>query len=107
MSCCVCDKTFTSKDFSRLDSEGTRVILQGRVYAVIKPSEAGYTPFRDYCTVTLYPNKGKVKYLKFQTEDEMLRWGFVPGTCIRCSGCLHLIDGKELVFDVHDVTALS
>ena len=95
-----------SDDFSAIEKQGRRVILQGVIYAIISPDEAHYPPFSDYFTVSLYPRKGRVRYIKFRTRDEVERWHFIPGERIRCEGCLHEVDGKELVFDLTKVEFL-
>jgi len=80
--------------------------LQGRIYAIINSEDAYYPPFSDYFTVTLYPRKGRVKYLKFESQDELSKCGFVQGNRVRCEGCLHEADGKQIVFDVAEVELL-
>lgn len=112
MNCPVCNDSPQSNDFSIIEKRGKRVILKGEIHAIISPSEAHYPPFSDYFTVSLYPRKGKmkVKYLKFKTLNELEKWGFIKGVeCrqIRCEGCLHEADGKELVFDITSVEFLS
>ncbi|MBI2303926.1 MAG: hypothetical protein HYU86_04160 [Chloroflexi bacterium] len=89
-----------------VEKRGRRVILQGAIYAIVGPDDANYTPFSDYFTVSLYPRKGRVKYLKFKTQSELNKWGFIRETRIRCEGCLHETDGKEIVFDVTKVEFL-
>jgi len=73
------------------------------------PDKFKVSPFSDFLTVSIYPRKGKgkgVKYLKFRTQDELERCGFSPNMKIRCEGCLHTIDDKEIVFDVTKVEFL-
>jgi len=53
------------------------------------------------------PRRGKVKYLKFKTRDEVNKSGLIAGEVIRCDGCLHEADGREVVFDVTGVVSLS
>jgi len=79
--------------------EGKRVALQGTVYAVI-PAHYTYSPFKDYFTVSLYPKKGRVKYLKFRSQDELERWSFEPKSSYIVYGCMHNADGKELLFAI-------
>jgi len=100
MTCPICTRRHISDDVCVVDSKGTRVILQGRINAIIAPNEANYSPFADYYTVSLYPRKGRVKYLKFETKEELDRWGLSREDHIRCQGCLHNADGREIVFDV-------
>jgi len=80
--------------------------LQGKVYAVIRSNEAPYPPFADYHTVSLYTRRSLVKYLKFRTPAEQDKWEFEPDSRIRCKGCIHEADGKQLVFDVSEVEFL-
>lgn len=106
MPCPICTGQYLSNDFSVIEKEGKRVILQGVIYAVISPHKAHYRPFSNYFTVSLYPEKGKVKYLKFGTKDEIEKWNFIREKRIRCEGCLHRVDDKELVFDIANVKFL-
>ena len=62
-----------------------------------------YSPFKNYTTVSLYPRKGKVKYLKFKTQQELERWPLEEKRSFIVRGCLHIVDGKELVFDITEV----
>jgi len=102
--CPICTGSTLSNDFSMIKRHGARVIIQGEIHAIDEDHQ--YPPFSDYFTVTLYPRKGRVKYLKFRTRDELKKWGFSEGRRIRCEGCLHDVDGKEIVFDVTKVEFL-
>ena len=102
MVCPVCSGGQIPQDCSTVEKQGRRVIVQGRVYAII-PANYTYSPFRNYLTVSLYPRKGKVKYLKFKTQEELNHWLFEEGKSFVVHGCLHIADGKELVFDVTQV----
>ena len=104
MGCPICTDSSFSDDFSMIKRHGTRVIVQGGIRAIDEDHQ--YPPFSDHFTVTLYPRKGRVKYLKFRTQDELKKWGFIEGKRIRCEGCLHEVDGKEIVFDVTKVEFL-
>ena len=97
-----------SDDFNVIERHGTRVIIQGVIRAIVDADDprCRYPPLSDHSTVTLYPHKGRVKYLKFGTQDELKKWGFIEGKRIRCEGCLHEVDGKEIVFDVTKVQFL-
>lgn len=104
MGCTVCNgNKKLPDDVSTIDKQGIRKVFQGKIYAVVRPGEACYSPFANYCTVSLYPRKGRVKYLKFAKQKELDKWAFAPGARIRCEGCLHIADGYELVFDVKKV----
>lgn len=103
MSCPICSGKPLPEDVSIVEKEGKRVILQGVVRAIISPDKAHYPPFSTYFTIPLYPRKGSVKYLKFGTKEELIKWGFVRGKPIQCEGCLHIIDGKEVIFDITNV----
>ena len=96
MSCPVCTGSYLPNDVSVVEKRGRRVILQGVVYAIVSPNEAHYPPFSDCFTVSLYPRRGRVKYLKFRTQDELKKWQFMQGMRIRREGCLHEADGKRL-----------
>ena len=100
--CPICTGERLPRDAS-LAKQGTFTVLRGRVNAVVHPEEASYTPFGNYCTVPLYPRKGRVKYLKFRTSHELDRWGMKRDDRIEAKGCLHDVDGKELIFDVRDI----
>ena len=107
MGCPICSGSLLSDNFSVIERQGRRVIIQGEIHAIMSPDEAHVPPFSDFFTVSLYPSKGKVKYLKFRTRDEIERWGFIPNRHIRCEGCLHKVDEKEIVFDVTKVEFLG
>ncbi len=109
MSCPVCTGANLPDDVSVVDRPGRRVMLQGRINAVVSPDEASFSPFGDHFTVTLYPRRGRVKYLKFGTRHAQERWRLARGMSIRCSGRLHRAANgieKEVVFDVADVEIL-
>jgi len=109
MGCPICSGSLLSDDFSVIEKQGRRVIIQGNVYAIMNPDEkTRVPPFSDFFTVSIYPRKkgSGVKYLKFRTQDELEEWGFIPNRKIRCEGCLHKVDEKEIVFDVTKVEFL-
>ncbi|HEX74547.1 MAG TPA: ricin-type beta-trefoil lectin domain protein [Dehalococcoidia bacterium] len=110
MACPVCSGERIPQDCSVIEKRGKRVIVQGRVYAIIDTeglTKANYSPFAKYLTVSLYPRKGRVKYLKFKTQQELDRWSFEKDNSFIVHGCLHVADGKELVFDVTQVEPVS
>ena len=103
MACPICKGERIPQDCSVIDERGKREIVQGRVYAIISEDTlaiANYSPFATYLTVSLYPRKGRVKYLKFKTQAELNHWPFEEGKSFIVHGCLHIADGKELVFDI-------
>jgi hypothetical protein len=102
MVCPVCHGHRLPTDASVAEEQGKRVSLQGKVYAIIPPNYT-YSPFRNYGTVSLYPRKGRVKYLKFKTVQELERWPFERRKNFIVYGCLHVVDGKELVFHITQV----
>lgn len=102
MGCPICDGEQIPSDASLVEKQGKRVAVQGKVYAIIPPDYT-YSPFRNYATVSLYPRKGKVKYLKFKTHQELERWPFERDISFIVHGCLHVADAKELVFDITQV----
>ncbi len=105
-SCPVCGGERIPNDCSVIEERDKRVILKGRVYAIIDMaglSQANYSPFANYLTVSLYPRKGRVKYLKFRTQQELDRWPFEQGASFIVHGCLHVADEKQLVFNVMQV----
>ncbi len=106
MGCPICSGSLLSDNFSVIERQGRKVIIQGIIRAIMSPDESHVPPFSDLFTVTIYPSKGKVKYLKFRTREELERWGFIPEKRIRCEGCLHKTDEKEIVFDVTTVEFL-
>jgi len=99
MGCPICDGEQIPGDASLVEKQGKQVAVQGKVYAIIPPDYT-YSPFRNYATVSLYPRKGKVKYLKFKTREELERWSFERESSFIVHGCLHVVDGKELVFNL-------
>ena len=109
MGCPICSGSLLSNDFSVIEKQGRRVIIQGNVYAIyMNHDKFDVSPFKNFFTVSISPLKGNkgVKHLKFRTRDEIERWGFIPNRHIRCEGCLHKVDEKELVFDVTKVEFL-
>lgn len=102
MGCPICDGEQVPSDASTVEKQGKRVAVQGKVYAIIPPDYT-YSPFSNYATVSLYPRKGKVKYLKFKTRQELERWPFERDISLIVHGCIHVADGKELVFDITQV----
>ena len=100
MACPICAGERLPPDASLADRHGRRVASRGRVNAVASPQEAAFTPFGLWHTVTLYPRKGKVKYLKFRTSQELGRWPFARDETYEVNGCFHVVDGKELIFDI-------
>ncbi len=109
-ACPICSGAIPSNDFSVIEKQGRRVILQGEIKAIYDPTKANCPPFTDLFTVTLDPkprrNRSRVKYLKFKSKDEIERLGLAKNKTIRCEGCLHIVDGKEIVFDVRNVEFL-
>ena len=99
MVCPICIGERIPSDTSVVETRGKRVVVQGRVHAIIQPHYT-YSPYKDFATVSLYPRKGKVKYLKFRTERELERWPFAREETFVVGGCLHIVDDKELIFDV-------
>ena len=103
MSCPICCGDQIPGDASEIEMPGKRVILQGKVYAII-PAGYTYSPYKDYATVSLYPltrnAKWKVKYLKFKTDDELKKWAFKENVKFIVDGCMHIVDGKDLVFNI-------
>ena len=101
--CPICAEHPLPDDLTIADRIGNTVVLQGRVNAVVHPGEANYSPFADYCTIPLYPRRGTVKYLKFRTSQEMDQLGLERNDQIQVEGCLHTVNGYELIFDVRKV----
>ena len=102
MGCPICCGDLIPTDASIVEEKGKRVAVQGKVYAIIRPNYT-YSPFKNYGTVSLRPRKGKTKYLKFKTQQELERWRFEENRSFIVYGCLHIVDGKELVFDITKV----
>ena len=106
MTCPICSGEQIPQDCSVIEERGKRVIVRGRVNAII-PANYTYSPFRNYLTVSLYPRKGRVKYLKFRTQQELDRWAFKQDASFIILGCMHIADGKEVVFDVTQVEPVT
>lgn len=73
MGCPIYDGEQIPSDALVVEKQGKRVAVQGKVYAII-PRDYTYSPFGNYATVSLYPRKGKVKYIKFKTQRELDHW---------------------------------
>ena len=108
MGCPICSGSLLSDDFSVIGKQGRRVIIQGNVNAIyMNHDKFKVSPFENFFTVSISTRKGKETiYLKFRTQDELERCGFSPNMKIRCEGCLHKVDEKEIVFDVTKVEFL-
>ena len=101
--CPICSREPLPDDASVALLKPNRVLVSGRVNAIVRPEEAAYPPFSHYCTVSVYPRKGPVKYLKFRSPTDMERWQLKRGDKIQAEGCLHSVDGKEQIFAVGDI----
>ncbi|MEA1895183.1 MAG: hypothetical protein U9N36_08295 [Euryarchaeota archaeon] len=103
--CPICTGSDLSDDFNVIERHGTKVIIQGKIQAIVDADDPRYrySPFSDYSTVSLRPSKGKMKYLKFRTRNRLENWDFIEEERIRCEGCLHEMDGKEIAFDITKV----
>ncbi|HJX70037.1 MAG TPA: hypothetical protein VJ441_02970 [Dehalococcoidia bacterium] len=106
MVCPICSDQPIPCDSSFVEEQGKRVAVQGRVYAIIPPDYT-YSPFKSYGTVSLYPRRGRVKYLKFKTQEELRGWLFEENKSFIVHGCLHIADGKELVSDISKVEPIG
>lgn len=103
---CPVGKEPLPEDCDVIEKEHTPVIIQGEVRDIVNPEEADYSPYDKYFTVTIYPRRGRVKYLKFKTKEERDKWSFEKGENYNIEGCLHLAGGKilrELIFNVTKV----
>lgn len=81
MECPICTGSSFSDDFSVIKMPGTKVIIQGVIRAI--DGDHQYSPFSDCFTVSIYSRKGRVKYLKFRTQDELNECDFSEGDRIR------------------------
>ena len=110
MTCPVCSGSFLPEDVSIIEKQGKRVILQGKINSIVGPQEAHSPPFARYFMACLYPLKwrkgDKVNYMKFKNQKELSICGFKAGDRIRCEGCIHVGDGRRVVFDVTEVESL-
>lgn len=110
MACPICADQRLPEDASMAERQGTRVTCRGRINAIISLDEKGYSTyslFSRWFTVTLYPRKGHVKYLKFKDREELERWPFKRDAWFTVHGCLHVVDGRELLFDVTQVEPVT
>ena len=107
-TCPICAGERLPPGVIQAGKQGEKVVVQGRVNAVVHPGEAHFPPFKDFCTVPLYPmGKGHVIYLKFRTSPEMDRLGLTADDRIQVEGCRHQVDGKPLVFDVRNLEIVA
>ena len=100
--CPICAREQLPRDASGASLTGERIVVAGRVNAIIRPEEAHYPPYADYCTVSVYTRRRPVVYLKFRTPYEMNRWPLERDQAVEAEGCLHVVDGKRLLFDVSE-----
>jgi hypothetical protein len=110
MSCPVCSGEKIPQNCSMIDERGRRIIIKGKINKIVDTeliAKLNYSPFGNYLTVALYPQPWRegdqVKYLKFKTQQELSQWPFEEGKSVIVNGCLHIADGKHLVFDINHV----
>ncbi len=103
MVCPICSKNLPrDEEFSEIEKNGRKVILQGTVYKIYDPEKHNCSPFEKMWTVSLRTRKG-TKYLKFESKEEIEKYDIESEKKIKCEGCLHKVDGKDLVFSIHNV----
>ena len=114
MPCPICSGWPLSVDVSKADARGTKMRVQGRVYAAPEldlnlEKRYGTTPMSDYFSVTLRSRNWRHIYLKFPTRLEMNQWQSVlaVGTNVECQGCFHTVDGKGILVDITYVQRLD
>ena len=88
----------------------------------LSKSKANGSPFKEKCTPLCHQTTltrlsettlrylfthAKEKYLKFKTQQEMDQWSFEKDRTFVVHGCLHFVDGKELVFNITQVEPSS
>ena len=98
MACIICHENYTCRDATEI-SQGSRGEFRGKVVSVNQPDTVD-SPCKDLATVILQTDEGTVIHLKFKTQEEMDHWRFEPQKNYVTEGCLHIIDEKQLVFDV-------
>jgi len=57
-------------------------------------------PYKDFATSFLYPQKGKVKYLKFRPM-RLKKWAFEENVKFIVEGCMHVVDEGKKLFLYH------
>lgn len=88
-------------DWSIIAGEPRKVKVKGRIDTIFDDlTVANCTPLSNYYTVTLYPRKGKVFYLKFKTKEELERQTFTVDETVVVEGILRCVDGKQIVTNV-------
>ncbi len=105
--CEVCGMKNLPQDTSIIDTFGRRVTVRGRINAVAAPEKAAFSPFGHYYTAPLYSKKSPVKYLKFREKADVDRWDLERNLNCVVKGCLHICDGKELIFDITEVNRVN
>jgi hypothetical protein len=90
-------------DWSLADARSRRVGVRGRIKRIYDPSNSRVSPFPQYYTVTLYPSKGRVFYLKFQTEEELKRQSFTANEVVEIEADLKLVDQKQILTNVRRI----
>ena len=85
-------------DWSVIEGEPRKVKVKGRINAIFDDLTVATTsPLSDYYAVTLYPQRGRVYYLKFKTKEELERQAFTVDEKVIVEGILRCVDGKQIV----------
>jgi hypothetical protein len=84
--------------WSVIEGEPRKIKIKGKIHAIFDDLDvATVPPLPNYYTVTLYPRRGRVYYLKFKTKEELERQGFTADETIIIEGTLRCMDGKQIV----------
>lgn len=90
-----------NSNWSVIEGKPKEVKVKGKIHAIFDDlSAATISPLSDKYAVTLYPRKGRVYYLIFDTKEELERQAFTVDETVVIEGTLRLVDGKQIVTNV-------
>lgn len=99
MACRICIGHYTCPDATEISKQGSRGEFRGKIISV-NPPDIADSPCKELATVVLQTHEETVAYLKFKSQEEMDYWRFEIHKSYVVEGCLHTIDGKQLIFDI-------
>jgi hypothetical protein len=84
--------------WSAIQGDPRKIKIKGKIHAIFDDLDVAHVPPLPNCyTVTLYPRRGRVYYLKFGTKEELERQRFSADETVIVEGILRCVDGKQIV----------
>ena len=82
-------------NWSVIEGKSRKVKVKGKIHAIFDDLDVTTSP-----AVTLYPRRGRVYYLKFNTKEELESQAFTVDETVVVEGTLRCVDGKQIVTNV-------